>query len=106
MESILCIPRIDTNTTNQYIYRSLRKLNWGHISILNEIPLRNDPTQKRVMVKVKWNHDTDIKSKIDNGETIKFVHDINSPWFWKIMRASTDSRNKNCGFIDACIQSS
>ena len=94
MESILCIPRIDVRTPNKYIFQSLCKLNWGKISILNEIPLRNDPTQKRILIKVKWNSDTEttMKTKLDNGDIIKLVHDINSPWFWKIML----SNNHKC----------
>ena len=87
MESILCIPRIDVRTSSKYILQSLCKLNWGKISILNEIPLRNDPTQKRILIKVKWNPDTEttMKTKLDKGDVINLVHDINSPWFWKIM---------------------
>ena len=85
MESILCIPRLDARTPNQYIFKSLCKLKWGHISILNEIPLRNDPTQKRVLIKVRWNKENSVQDKIDSGSVIKLVHDINSPWFWKIM---------------------
>jgi hypothetical protein len=100
MESVLCIPRIDINTTNKYILNSLYKLKWGGIFILNEIPLRNDPMQKRILIKVKWNSNTDIKSRIENGDTVNIVHDIDSPWFWKIMRATSDTRLK-----DACIQS-
>ena len=97
METILCIPRMDVRTSSKYIFQSLCKLNWGKISILNEIPLRNDPTQKRILIKVKWNPEieteietetetkTKTKTKLDNGDIINLVHDINSPWFWKIM---------------------
>ncbi len=103
METTLCIPRVDINTTKQYILASLCKLKWGRISIVNEIPLRNDPTQKRILIKVRWSspNDSEVKSKIDNGDTVKFVHDINSPWFWKIVRASSKPP-----ITDACIQSS
>jgi hypothetical protein len=102
METTLCIPRVDINTTKQYIFASLCKLKWGRISIVNEIPLRNDPTQKRIMIKVRWTSpiESEVKSKIDNGDTVKFVHDINSPWFWKIVRAVDKSPT-----TDACIQS-
>lgn len=88
MESTLCIPRIDINTSKQYIFTTMCKLRWGHISILNEIPLRNDQTQKRVIIRVKWNAtvDTETKDRLNDGDTLKLVHDINSPWFWRIMR--------------------
>jgi hypothetical protein len=86
MESILCIPRMDVITSKQYILSTFYKLKWGHISLVNEIPLRNDPTHKRILIRVKWDDCShDIRSRIHDGGSIKLVHDINSPWFWKIM---------------------
>lgn len=86
MESILCIPRMDNTTQKQYILNTLYKLKWGHISIVNEIPLRNEPNQKRILIRVKWDEcSDDIRSRIQSGDSIKLVHDINSPWFWKIV---------------------
>lgn len=86
MESILCIPRMDNTTHKQYILNILYKLNWGHVSIINEIPLRNEPNYKRILIRVKWDECSyDIRSRIYNGDSIKLVHDINSPWFWKIV---------------------
>jgi hypothetical protein len=86
MESILCIPRMEMTTPKQYIFTTLCKLNWGHISILNEIPLRNEPTQKRILIRVKWDPNaSEYKSRILKGDSVKLVHNINSPWFWKIV---------------------
>ncbi len=86
---MLCIPRMDANTPRQYILRTLYKLNWGYVSIVNEIPLRNEPTQKRIMWRVRWNADSDnakeYQERIRNGECLKLVHDMNSPYFWKIV---------------------
>ena len=88
MEMILCIPRMPANITKSYIFQSLCRLKWGHISIMNEIPLRNDPTQKRVLFRVRWGgsgNAEEYKKKIQNGNDIKVVHDITSPYFWKIL---------------------
>ena len=86
MESILCIPRMDLTIQRKYIQNTLYKLKWGHISIINEIPLRNEPDQKRILVRIKWDECAgDIRSRVNNGDSIKLVHDINSPWFWKIV---------------------
>ncbi len=86
MESILCIPRMEITTPKQYVFSTLCKLNWGHISILNEIPLRNEPMQKRILIKVRWDSTSeDVRTRIQNGDSVKLVHDINSPLFWKIV---------------------
>jgi hypothetical protein len=83
---MLCIPRMDTTTQKQYILNTLYKLKWGHISIVNEIPLRNEPNHKRILIRVKWDECMDdIRKRIHDGNSIKLVHDINSPWFWKIV---------------------
>ena len=90
METILCIPRMEIATPKQYILSTLCKLNWGNISIMNEIPLRNEPNHKRIMIKVKWDlSSSDIKTRIQDGNSIKLVHDINSPWFWKIVQGKS-----------------
>jgi len=92
MESILCIPRMDINTPNRYIFSTLCKLKWGHISILKEVPLRNEPNQKRILIKVRWDPTSeDMRTRIQNGESVKLVHDINSPCFWKVVLG------KSCG---------
>jgi hypothetical protein len=90
MESILCIPRMESNTPKQYIFSTLCKLNWGQISIINEIPLRNEPTHKRILIKVKWDTSKspdviEYRTRITKGDSVKLVHNINSPWFWKIV---------------------
>lgn len=77
---------MDLNIQRKYILNTLYKLKWGHISIINEIPLRNEPDQKRILIRIKWDECADdIRSRVSNGDSIKLVHDINSPWFWKIV---------------------
>lgn len=89
METILCIPRMDSAIARQYIFKTLCKLKWGHVSILNEIPLRNEPTQKRILWRVRWDpcstDATEYKKRMQSGESVKLVHDVDSPYFWKIV---------------------
>jgi len=89
MESTLCIPRMDLTTPKNYIQQTLYKLNWGKILYINEIPLRNDPTQKRVLIRIKWTEHNQYKDQIDKGDSIKLVHSDKSPWFWKIVLGKT-----------------
>ena len=85
----LCIPRVDVATSSEYIFKKMCKLNWGYIQKVIEIPMRNDPYQKRIIVKLKWNNNPETieyKEKIKKGESIKVVHSPDEPWFWKIVQ--------------------
>jgi len=88
----LCIPRIDSNVTKEYIMNSLHKMNIGQIEKITELPLKNNPAYKRILICVKWNDDAndsmmEIKNRLLNNETIKLVH--NMPWYWKMVIAQT-----------------
>jgi hypothetical protein len=86
---VLCIPRMDKNIPKEYIIDKLRKLNFGYIEKIIEIPLKNGTDNKRVLIKIKWNsfpNTINYKKRLNNGESIKLVYDmINAPWFWKIV---------------------
>ena len=47
----LCIPRISVNFTKNYINEKIRKLNWGFIENINEIPLLKEKDFKRIVIK-------------------------------------------------------
>ena len=91
MESTLCIPRVGISTPKNYIQNTVNKLNWGRIIYINEIPLRNDPSQKRILIRIKWNASNEYKDRLDNGDSIKLVQMDNSPWFWKIVLGKINS---------------
>lgn len=76
---------MEISTPTKYIFQKLCKLKWGRIIKIIEIPLRNDPTHKRIIIKIKWNSSSEYKERIDNGDCIKLVHDEQSPWFWKVV---------------------
>lgn len=86
MPSSICIPRIETNISREYIMHTLQKLKIGYIKHITEIPLRNDPTHKRIIIKLDWNTEVksiDIQKKLTELGSIKLVH--NMPWYWKIV---------------------
>jgi len=86
-EPVLCIPRIESSIHKTFVFKKLCELKWGFIEKITEIPLKNDPTQKRIIIKIKWNKEEEIqeiKEKIRTGESIKLVYDKFLPWFWKI----------------------
>jgi hypothetical protein len=87
MTSSICIPRMDASITKEYITTKINSLNIGHIRQLREIPLKNDPSHKRVLMRFHWkeNNDKSInlqKQLMDLG-SLKIVH--NMPWYWKLV---------------------
>lgn len=83
----ICIPRIDSGTSNDYILKTFTKLNIGSIQKITDIPLRSDQDYKRVFIKVKWNGNTTngkyIYNRLKSGENAKIVYEM--PWYWKII---------------------
>jgi hypothetical protein len=92
----LCIPRIDATINKDYIFKTLCKLKWGKITKIVEIPLRDDNSQKRILININWNGASnikDIRTNLSNGRYINIVHDSISPWFWRItMSKSYESK--------------
>ena len=82
----LCIPRMESKTSKEFILQTMNKLQIGRIEKITEIPLRNDPKHKRVIIKVRWTpseNTTNILSRLENDQTIKVVYEW--PWFWKMV---------------------
>jgi hypothetical protein len=86
----LCIPRIEASITKDYIFNVFSKLKIGYIEKIIEIPLKNDPKHKRIIIKIIWSEinpkSIEIQNRLTNQETIKVVH--NMPWYWKIVAAN------------------
>jgi hypothetical protein len=84
--SSICIPRIDSSIPKDYVYRIINNLQVGNIEKITEIPLRNDPTHKRIIIKINWNRNIkslNIQKMLLNTGSIKLVYDM--PWYWKIV---------------------
>ena len=62
-----------------------QNLNIGVIEGIIEIPFKDSPKYKRIIVRVNWN-DSDTSTffldRFQQGKNIKLVYDQNSPWFW------------------------
>ena len=82
----ICIPRIESNISNDYIFKVFSKLRIGSIQKITDVPLRSDREYKRVFIKLKWdvNQTTSsfVYNRLKSGETVKVVYEM--PWYWKI----------------------
>lgn len=83
----LCIPRVNSSLTKDYIYSIFNKLDVGVIEKMTEIPLRTDSTHKRIIICIRWNKHNPlvckIKEHLSNSGCFKLVHDM--PWYWKVV---------------------
>jgi hypothetical protein len=84
--SSICIPRVELSVTKDYIYKTLMNLQIGNIEKIIEIPLRNDPTHKRIIIKLNWNKNSsslNMQKILRTSGSVKLVYDM--PWYWKIV---------------------
>ena len=85
----ICIPRVDALMTIDYIKSKMNGLNVGHIRHIREIPLRNDPTHKRIIMRFHWNENNTrssvLQKKMEDLGSLKVVYDM--PWYWKVVIA-------------------
>jgi hypothetical protein len=82
----LCIPRMETSVTKEYINEIFKKINIGQILSIREIPLRNDSKHKRVILTIHINSSPESKyitERLCKNEPINIVH--NMPWYWKVV---------------------
>jgi hypothetical protein len=80
---VICIPKVSNKITKQYIFGIFCALKIGYIEKLTEVPIKTDPTHKRIFVKVKWNQSELAKyiyNRFENGENVKVVY--SEPWYW------------------------
>lgn len=79
----ICIPRLDTNVSRQFIFGVFCKLKIGFIEKVVEYPSRMDPNYKRVIIYLKWNKSElseYIQTRFDEEKNVKIVHTM--PWYW------------------------
>ena len=84
----LCIPRVNAEIKKQEIFDAFSALRVGFIDRIMEMPLRNDETGKRVLIKFRTWVDTPtsvrIMERLDAGKDIKLVYD--KPWYWVVYK--------------------
>lgn len=92
---VICIPKVSNKTTKQYIFSIFCALKIGFIEKLTEVPIRNDPSHKRIFVKIKWNQSNLSKyicKRFESGENVKVVY--SDPWYW--ICVCEKSRQQHC----------
>ena len=93
---VICIPRVSNRITKEYIFGIFCALKVGFVEKITEIPVRNDESQKCILVRIKWNASERAKyicRRFDEGKNVKVVY--SDPWFWICVsnsRFSTPSR--------------
>ena len=93
----LCIPRVDTSYTREYIFGIICRLKWGRIEKLVESRPKNNTDYRCVMINIVWNDDnenTDLKNRLLDGNYINIVHNKTSPQFWRIMESNRRRNNE------------
>ena len=80
----ICIPRVDNTIPKQQIFEKICALRIGFIEKIIEIPLKNDETGKRIIIKFKTWVEIEISNQIlcrfNENKDIKIVY--NDPWYW------------------------
>lgn len=85
MNSTLCIPRIENTLSKESIFHIFRKINWGYIENIREVPLVKENNYKRVIIKIRFNkQNAHILQSINDGETLKLVY--NDPWYMRVIK--------------------
>lgn len=92
---IMCIPKIKTYISSEYIVSWIEKKKIGTIRKVIELPHKNNPENKRIIIHVVLNNDSEnakiIRDRFSKKQDVKLVH--NMPWdFWKIVQAQGNLR--------------
>jgi hypothetical protein len=91
----LCIPRVDIKTEKQEIFNVFKALHVGYIGHISEIPLKNDLTGKRIVVKFKTWVENELSERImkrlDAGKDLKIVY--KEPGYWIVSKWNPVSLN-------------
>ena len=80
---VICIPRVNAGITKQYIFGIFCELKVGFVEKVSEIPVRNDPSQKCILIQLKWNTSERAKyicGRLDEGKNIKVMYSEPSYW--------------------------
>ena len=84
----LCIPKVNSNTTEPQIRKIFSELQLGSIDRVNIVTKTNKQGEKskRVFIYLKqWADSTNAalaRERFANGKDIKVTY--NEPWFWKV----------------------
>lgn len=85
VQNSICIPRIDSSIPKSLIIKTFENLNIGKLEGVIEIPFKDSNKYKRIIVKIEWNDSDKSKYILDrfrDGNNVKIVYNLPSPWFW------------------------
>lgn len=81
----ICIPRIEASIPKSVIFNTFVNLKIGEIDGVIEIPFKDAPRYKRIIVKINWNDSEQsrfILNRFQDGKNVKIVYNPSLPWFW------------------------
>jgi hypothetical protein len=81
----ICIPRIEATIPKSVILSTFQNLNIGVIEGVIEIPFKDAPKYKRIIVKLQWNDSEKsqfILGRFQDGKNVKIVYNSQLPWYW------------------------
>lgn len=79
----ICIPRMEQSISKIFIFKAFCDANIGYIESIIEMPYRNDPQYKRVIVKIKWNDSPNAKmcqQRFAEDKNVKIAYTSYSYW--------------------------
>ena len=82
----ICIPRVDKTITKNQIFEFFKKLKIGYIIKIIENPLKNEPTGKRILIRIDWNNtekSINIQNRLKKCEPVQLVYQF--PFYWKLV---------------------
>ena len=89
---IICIPKVRTNISKNYIYNIFNKYNFGKIQRVDLVRKYN--TQKAFIHYDYWNNNekvSQIKGWLLEGKDIKIIYE--DPWYWKCSAFRSSNNN-------------
>jgi hypothetical protein len=102
---ILCIPRLPTNITREYIIQIIEKMNIGTIETLHEIPLQHSNQFKRIIIRISWDLSSPqshrIYSLLSENKSIKIVHSM--PWYWICVKYTKQGVKETSNGLDSSL---
>ena len=88
--TILCIPRMESIIKSEFIISILEKYNIGTIKKIIELPHKNNPDYKRVIIHIYLPETADttimIRERFSQKKDIKIIYKF--PWYWKMVEAN------------------
>ena len=85
----ICIPKINSEISMKYIQKVWNQTQMGDILKYTELPWKQDPTNKRILMYIQWNEQhpqsSTLKELLYSGKYITLVHAF--PYIWKLYLA-------------------